>query len=541
MERTSPLKVTVVAATNRAPLGRWHRIARLVRSPRMSAPLVVGVDVGSQGTCAQALELDGTLVATRYAAHELRYPRPGWAEQDCSDWLDALVTTLRGVREACAGRTIVALSFGSQLDGLVAAGGDGSVLRPALIWCDRRAGAECDEVAARVDAADLRALSGCNIDPGHVAAKIAWLANHEPDVAAAAAVFALPGSWMAWRASGVLAVDPSNASSTGLLDPRSRAWSPEACDAFGVDPARLAPVVEAHSPLGRIEPWLSEATGLQPDTLVVMGCGDEMAATLGGGVVEPGVVCDVLGTAEPVCAVVATPAHDPTGVAELHPHADPDTWLLENPGWLSGGAYRWFRDEFGGPEAVEAAATGADVYDLLNALAEQAPPGADGVLWVPALAGAMAPEWNPRARAAWFGLTAAHERAHLARAVVEGNALALRDVIEAIAGVGTDAPREVVCVGGGARGRLNLQVRASMTGLPVTRPEDVETTARGAAMLAAVGAGLHPTVAAAARAMAGRRHAAVEPDPRERAVYDELHEQYRPLYTALRPLFDGVA
>ena len=115
----------------------------------------------------------------------------------------------------------------------------------------------------------------------------------------------------------------------------------------------------------------------------------------------------------------------------------------------------------------------------------------------------MAPEWNPHARAAWFGLTAAHGRAHLTRALVEGNALALRDVIEAIAGTGADAPREVVCVGGGARGRLLLQVRASVTGLPVSRPEDVETTARGAAMLAAAGAGLHPSVAAAARAMAG--------------------------------------
>ena len=244
-----------------------------------------------------------------------------------------------------------------------------------------------------------------------------------------------------------------------------------------------------------------------------MGCGDEMAATLGAGVVEPGVVCDVLGTAEPVCAVVATPAHDPTGVTELHPHADPDTWLLENPGWLSGGAYRWFRDEFGAPESARAAETGADVYDLLNALAEQAPAGADGVLWVPALAGAMTPEWNPRARAIWFGLTAAHGRSHLARALVEGNALALRDVIEAIAGTDADAPREVVCVGGGARGRLLLRVRASMTGLPVTRPDDVETTARGAAMLAAAGAGLYPSVAAAARAMAGSRSRRWNPTP----------------------------
>jgi xylulokinase len=451
-------------------------------------PLVVGVDVGSQGTCAQALELDGTLVATSYAPHALSYPQAGWAEQDPAEWSGALVRTLSEVRAATAGREIAALSFGSQLDGLVAAEADGSPLRPALIWCDRRAGEECEAARARIDPSRLRELTGCNLDPGHVAPKIAWLAAHEPELARSAAVFAPPGAWVAWRASGTLAVDPSNASSFGLLDPRARAWSAEACSAFEVDAARLPEVARADTVLGPVLPWLREATGLSEDTVVVLGAGDEMAATLGAGVVEPGVVCDVMGTAEPVCAVVGEPATDPTGLVELHPHADPDTWLLENPGWLSGGAYRWFRDELGGPETLRAAECGADVYELLDELAEGAPPGSAGVSWVPALAGAMAPEWNAHARAGWFGMTAAHTRAHLARALLEGNALALRDVIEAIAGAG-HAPREVVCVGGGAKGRLLCELRAHITGLPVSVPEDVETTARGAAMIAAAGAG----------------------------------------------------
>ena len=356
---------------------------------------------------------------------------------------------------------------------------------------------------------------------------------------AGAHVFAPPGSWVAWKATGELAVDPTNGSSTGLLDPRTHAWSDEACAAFDVDPDRLPPVRRSDAVLGPVLGWLCEATGLSPETLVVLGAGDEMAATLGAGVVEPGAVCDVLGTAEPVCAVVGEPAHDPTGVVELHPHADPDTWLLENPGWLSGGAYRWFRDELGGLEAVRATESGADVYELLNALAETSPPGADGVLWVPALAGAMAPEWNADARAAWFGLTASHGRAHLARALLEGNAHALRDVIEAIAGAG-HAPTEVVCVGGGAHGRLLLELRAHVTGLPVCRPEDVETTARGAAMLAAAGAGLHPSVAEAGRAMACAREEQVQPDPELRGLYDDLHRRHRQLYDALRPLFNGA-
>src|SRR5689334_5213150 len=214
-----------------------------------SEPLVVGVDVGSQGTCAQALELDGTLVATTYAAHALSYPRAGWAEQDPGEWLRALVATLSEVRAACRGREIAALSFGSQLDGLVAAAPDGGALRPALIWSDRRAIPECAAIGARGDPAALRELTGCNLDPGHVGPKIAWLAANEPEAADAAHAFLLPGSWVAWRASGELAVDPSNASSTGLLDPRARAWSREACESYGVDASKLAPVRDAHAPL----------------------------------------------------------------------------------------------------------------------------------------------------------------------------------------------------------------------------------------------------------------------------------------------------
>jgi len=498
---------------------------------------VVGVDVGSQGTCAQALEPDGTLVASSYAPHALSYPRPGWAEQDPGDWIRALVQTLAEVRLAAAGRPIAALSLGSQLDGLVATDRDGRSLRPALIWSDRRAVAECESVCARSDVELLRAQTGCNIDPGHVAAKIAWLRAHEPEVDRATASYLLPGSWVAWQTAGERAVDPSNASSTGLLDPRRMDWCEDACAAFGVDPDRLAPVRRSDAVLGTVAPWLRDATGLPAETQVVLGAGDEMAAVLGAGVIEPGEVCDVMGTAEPVCAVVAEPSLDGSGLVELHPHAAPERWLLENPGWLSGGAYRWFRDELGGPEVARAAATGADVYELLNSLALGAPPGADGVSWVPALSGAMAPEWNAHARAGWFGLTAAHGRAHMARALLEGNALALRDVVEAIAAAGHRLTG-LVCVGGGARGDLLLEIRAHVTGLTVCRPHDVETTARGAAMLAAAGAGVHDTVAAAAGAMAGPRAEPVAPDPELRPVYDALHARHLRLYAALRPLFD---
>src|SRR5262249_2301810 len=185
------------------------------------------------------------------------------------------------------------------------------------------------------------------------------------------------------------------------------------------------------------------------------------------------------------------PVFDPTRLVELHPHADPETWLLENPGFVSGGAYRWFRDHLGREELDRAGEERVDVYELLNELAAGAPAGSEGAIWLPCLMGAMAPEWNADARAVWYGLTPAHTRAHLLRALLEGSAYALRDILDAMRASGLE-PREIVCVAGGARSQLWRQIRADVTGLPVAAAADVETTARGAAMLAAAGGGRFP-------------------------------------------------
>ena len=505
----------------------------------MSGDLVIGVDVGSQGTCAQLIDQSGKLLGASYVAHDLSYPRAGWAEQDPRQWVAALASALREVTREIRAERVDAIAFASQLDGLVAVDDDCEPVYPAMIWMDRRADAECVEAATRIAPSRLREISGCNLDASHVAAKIAWLGTHEAEAHEACRTYLLPGAYVAFKASGVLAIDPSNASSTMLLDVRTRTWSAEACDAFGVDPARLPPILAPHSVLGPVAPWLRESAGLTGSTMVVLGCGDEMAATLGAGVVEPGDVCDVMGTAEPVCAVTDVPLHDRSGVVELHPHADPESWLLENPGWLSGGAYRWFRDHLGDGEVERAGRSGEDVYELLNAVASEAPAGADGLVWLPALAGAMTPEWNARARATWFGLTPAHGRPHMLRALLEGNALALRDVLGAIRETGREI-HELVCVAGGAKGELALQIRADITGVPVSRPADVETTARGAAMLAAVGAGMYPTVRDAGHEMSAPRVRRYEPDDANTAVYDDLYGRYRALYAAVRPLFERL-
>ncbi|MGZ8687805.1 MAG: xylulokinase [Gaiellaceae bacterium] len=491
--------------------------------------LVVGIDIGSQGACLSAFTADGARPGTTYHGYPVSYPRPGWAEQDPGAWTEALRIGFHALSEEVDLSRVAAVSFASQLDGLVAVDKQGEPVAPAIIWMDRRADPLCREAAERVPVDEWYRRSGCNLDGSHVAAKIAWLMRNRPDDDARVARYLLPGAFLLRVAAGADAIDAANASSTMVLDPRRSEWDPELLAAFGIERGRLPHVVQCDAVVGTVTSAFAESTGLGADTLVVAGCGDEMGATLGAGVVEPGIVCDVLGTAEPVCAVTGVPLFDPSRVTECHPHAAPGRWLLENPGWASGASYRWFRDELGGSD-----------YEELNALAASAPPGCDGLVFLPWMGGAMAPAWNADARGGWYGLTPAHRRAHLCRSLLEGSAYALRDVIEALQAAGLAVER-IVCVAGGARSPLVRQLRADVTGVEVGWSEDVETTARGAAMLAAAGAGLHENVAAAAGAMARLARDAHAPDPVAQELLEDGYRRYRRLYDALAPSFADLA
>jgi xylulokinase len=504
----------------------------------VTGPYVIGCDVGSSGTRAVAYAVDGTPVTSAVEAYDVFFPRPGWAEQDPRLWTDAVRSTVAHVAASLPGgpSAVAALSFGAQLDGMVACDSRGRPLRPALIWMDRRAEAQAAAVAARIPPQDFYRHVGVNLDSSHAVFKALWLRDEEPSVFAAAATLMPAGSYVLRDAAGVVAVDYSNASSLALLDPRTRTWSTPVLDAVDIDAALLPELVPGPQPVGRVTAEFADATGLSPAMIVVVGCGDEMAATLGAGVYAAGEACDVVGTAEPVCAVSAEPRDDPTMLVECHPHADPDTWLLENPGFVSGGNLRWWRDQFAPLERQAEARGEGDAYDLLTREAADLPPGAEGLVFLPCMQGAMAPEWDGAARGVFCGLTLAHTRAHMTRALLEGSAFALRDILRAMQGAGLEIDRLTI-VGGGAKGALWRQIKADVTGLPVRVPTGVETTAAGAAILAAVGAGLHGTVANAVDALVSYRPEEQHPDPERQAAYDDAYQHYREVYFALRPVF----
>jgi xylulokinase len=503
---------------------------------------VIGCDVGSQGTNAALYTAGGELIDFEYIPYDVSFPRPGWAEQDPRLWEDAVRLACRRLVERLDGSVdrIEAISFGSQLDGQVPIDAAGRPLRPCLIWMDRRAEDQARALAERVDPARFYELSGANLDSSHGVFKVLWVRDHEPDVFERASRFVTPGTYVVWSVARELCVDPSNASSVALLDPRTREWSGELIETAGLDATLMPDVRVSTEAVGTITEDFATATGLDPRTVVAVGCGDEMAATLGAGVHSPGEVCDVVGTAEPVCAASAEPHADPTMLVECHPHGDPQAWLMENPGFVSGGNLRWFRDQLGAVERIVEASGGGDAYDLLCREAEPVPAGAEGLVFLPCMQGAMAPEWNGSARGVFSGLTLAHTRAHLLRALLEGSAFALRDILEAMRGSGIE-PRRLTIVGGGAKGRLWRRIKADVTGLPVRVPRSVETTAAGAAIIAAVGAGLHPSCAAGAETFVTYEPEEIEPDSDARAAYDRAYRMYRDVYDAAKPVFERYA
>jgi xylulokinase len=484
--------------------------------------MIVGVDIGTQSLKAVVTGDDLALLGEASSAYRPSFPRPGWAEQDPALWEAALAPTI-GRALAAAGvapGAVRALGICGHLDGCVAVGSDGQALGPCILWMDRRAEAE----VAGLSTEAVRNATGLVLDATHMAAKARWLKRHAPERQAIRR-FHQPVSYLVARLTGVDVFDHGLASTTMVYALDERRFDAGLLALFELDADELPAIAEASDRAGTITREGSALTGLPGGIPVAVGTGDDFSNPLGAGLVAPGRFACALGTAEVVGALHDRPTIDRRGLVETHGYPG-GRFFIENPGWLAGGALAWFVETFR-----------LRGVDELDALAAAAPPGAGGVTFLPALSGAMAPEWIEQARGCFYGLSAAHGSGHLARAVLEGCAFAMRDVLERLVEMGV-AVDDILLLGGGARSRIWAQIRADLTGLPVAVPAVVDTSPLGAAVLAAVAAGLQPDLLAAARRVATDA-AVVEPDVTRRSAYDDAHVAYRKLFDSLRPMFDG--
>jgi xylulokinase len=480
--------------------------------------MMIGADIGTQSLKVVVLSPEITIVGEHAVAYQPYFPRPGWAEQDPLVWERALGPAIAGALSR-AGRKpndVKSLALSCQLDGCIAIDQHGMPLHPCLIWMDRRA--ETDGI----DAEQVHRTCGLVLDATHAAAKIRWLKTNAP-AAAGAKIFHVPVSYMVSRLTGAHVIDHATASTSMVYGLNDRGYDETLLNAFGINAHELPAPAEASDIAGSLSRDGASLTGLSAGIPVAVGTGDDFASTLGAGVVKPGHLINVLGTAEVTGALHSHPVLDSERMVETHAFIGAH-YFIENPGWLSGGALAWFRETFR-----------IASFDELTALAAEAPPGAGGVTFLPALSGAMAPEWIATARGAFYGLTPGHGISHLARALLEGLAFAMRDVLDRTRslGVRTDALR---IVGGGARSKLWKQIRADLAGLPAETPRHCDTSAIGAALLAAKVAGLAGDIGMTAAKLNPVAETSL-PLSSHRQAYEDAYRRYRQLFEALRPMF----
>jgi xylulokinase len=491
---------------------------------------VLGIDVSTTATKAVLVGAGGAIVGQSAAEYPVETPRPLWSEQDPALWWEATKRAVSGalLDGGIGGAQIEAIGLTGQMHGLVILDGDGAILRPAILWNDQRTGAECDEIRTTVGAKRLIEIAGNDALTGFTAPKLVWVHRHEPDVWARIAHVLLPKDYVRFRMTDDFAVDRADASGTLLFDLGMRDWSGEIGRALDIDPSWLPRTHEGPQVTGVVSEEAATATGLRAGTPVVAGGGDQATAAVGVGAVEPGVVSVSLGTSGVVFATTDGPHIEPDGRLHTFCHAVPERWHVMGVMLSAGGSLRWYRDVL---------APGTEFQKLVEeALA--APPGSDGLLFLPYLTGERTPHPDPLARGAFVGLTVHHARAHITRSVLEGVAFGLRDSLELMRSIGLPAPSEIRATGGGIASRLWRQILADVMETSVAIMSTSEGAAFGAAVLAAVGCGWFGSVGGACRSMVEIR-GVIEPSPATGA-YREHYGRYRSLYPALAPTFHSL-
>jgi xylulokinase len=487
---------------------------------------IIGADVGSQSVKVLMMDPEGVEVATASAPCEMSHPAAGWAEQEPVSWTRALGRAVSEARARAGVRRgdIEMLAVASQVDGLVAVDSDLNALRPAIIWLDRRATEQSERLSQAIGESELAARTGLVPNASHTGPKAMWFREEEGGVYERTRWLASVGAHLNGWLTGEVVHDHAHASSTLLYDLAARSWSSQLVESAGLDAGRLPPIRAATEVIGTLRPEAAEALDLDPGCRVAVGTGDDHAAALGAGALDPGVVVDITGTAEPVVAPSATIVLDDERLVETHAHAVDGRLLVENPGFVAGGSTQWLARLHG--------ITQAELLDRAAA----APPGAGGVLFLPCLSGSMTPRWNDRMRGVFAGLALSHDFANLARAVLEGCAFALRDVVDRFDALGLGG-EEIRVVGGGARSQLWLQIKADVTGQPVRPLEGQFATSTGAAMLAGVAAGCFRDLGEAAARCVHLAPDAALPSTDRRATYDEAYAAYRRLYDDIEGAF----
>jgi len=489
---------------------------------------LLGIDIGTSSLKVLLVSTEGKTIALEQRSYEPDILPDGGAEQDPGVWWEATADALRCIATAHPDemRDIAGVGLGGQMHGLVALGGSEEPVCPAIIWLDARSSVQIQNVYEKLGEKRIHGITLNRVCPGFALPSLLWLRDNKPDEFKRIRYIMQPKDYIRYRLTGRIATDASDASATTVFDTGKRQWSWDMIDALELDRGLFPACLEASDIAGEVTAQAAAETGLAKGTPVVYGGGDQPVQAIGNGAVREGVFCTSIGTSGQVSLFSETPLHDPECRVHTFCHAARCGWSVFGATLGAGLSLKWLNSHI----------LDNPGYVAIDNMAAEIKPGSDGVVFLPYLSGERTPYFDRNARGLFIGLSAVHDRRHLARAVMEGVVFSLKDSMELFAQMGR-RPESVIAAGGGAQSPLWLQMQADIFGTPVQVVKTSEQVCLGAATLAGVGTKMFESYEQAARALVRYGDVIYEPDVRNTTVYQEAYRRYRSLYGANKDLF----
>lgn len=495
-----------------------------------------GIDVGTSACKVAIFNKDGEVLGSASSDYVVKYPKPGWAEQNPEDWWAAVGIAIHKVltKNAIDSAQIAGIGIDGQGWSAVAIDAKGNVLMDTPIWMDTRAQEICDELNGRIGTERIFQLTGNSLQPSYTTAKILWYQKYKPEQYKKIYKVLQSNSFIAYRLTGMCSQDICQCYGYHCFDMRKGKWDDAMCKEMGIPREFLPDIVACHDVVGRVTKAAADKTGLKEGTPVVAGGLDAACGALGAGVVHPGETQEQGGQAGGMSVCMDRYAANPALILGFH--VVPEQWLLQGGTTGGGGVMRWVEREFAQYERMCEKEVHKSSLTQLNEIAEEVVPGSDGLVFLPYMSGERSPIWNPDAKGVYYGLDFSKTKGHIVRAAMEGVVFALKHNIDTAeeTGVKIDVLRSM---GGSANSLLWTQMKADVTGKSIVVPSSDTATTLGAAILAGVGVGVYndfeEAVEKTVKVM--RTH---EPNEKLHPVYEENYKVYLKLYENLKGLMD---
>jgi FGGY-family pentulose kinase len=496
----------------------------------------MGIDYGTGGVRVGLFDREGMpkgFNAVEFATHHLR---SGWAEQDPDVWWSSLVQAVHGglQESGVSPDEIAGISIDATASTVLALDESGRHLRPAIMWMDVRASEQATRVSETGDPAlKYNGFGAVSAEWG--LPKALWIKENEPDVYARAKYIVDCGDWLINRLTGEWAASINMASSKFYYDRDEGGWPEQLYEAVGgADLLAKFPeaVLDLGVPVGGLRSDVAQELGLRPDTPVAEGAVDAYAGALGLGVVEPGTMALITGSSHVMIGQSATPIHGHGFWGSYTDAMIPGQYTVEAGQVSTGSIVAWFKDNFAADAVAEGERRGVDPYVILTEKAEQVPIGSDGLVVLDYFQGNRTPHTDPYVRGQISGLSLGHGQGHVFRAIIEGICYGTEDVFRAMR-VREFEPKLTVVSGGPAKSDLWMQMHADVSNVPISLTRVSEGPVLGAAMLAAVGAGIYPDIPTAAQSMVHTERT-IEPDQARHEEYEFWFERYIEMYPGVK-------